>query len=54
MSNPPDQWSKVKLDASPSSESILQQLNGQQSEVTAAFTQQCSDGLYLFLGQYGD
>lgn len=32
----------------------LQQLNGQQSEVTAAFTQQCSDGLYLFLGQYGD
>ena len=50
--NPPDRWAAVQLPDQATSESILMTLNNQKSQVTAAFVQQCPDGLFLFLGFY--
>lgn len=49
---PPDKWVKVHLEDSPTSTSILEALNNVGHPVTAAFTQGCEDGLFLFLGFY--
>lgn len=57
---PPDKWIAIKLVSDQnevSSATILAALNNPSPDagpVTGAFTQQCLDGLFLFLGFYGD
>lgn len=52
MGGPPDKWTKVQLRDVPESDEIIAALNNSGATVTAAFTQECADGLFLFLGFY--
>lgn len=52
---PPDKWTKHQLPMVFTSDDILTILNtgnGSTIPVTAAFTQRCEDGMFLFLGYY--
>jgi hypothetical protein len=50
---PPNKWGKVAIEDA-SSDDVLAVLNGAANQVTAAFVMECTDGRWLFEGNYSE